>query len=113
MSTKFSDWVGAKIDKTRRTFGLETSMDSKGFESSLASNKEALSGVQSTTDIKNYAQSVEGQLDKSLSTFDINKKPTPDIFDFYKLPTQSEARLVDPSTDSYSKISKDARISWS
>tara|TARA_R110000737_G_scaffold71025_1_gene99490 strand:+ start:2012 stop:3409 length:1398 start_codon:yes stop_codon:yes gene_type:complete len=84
MSTKFSDWVGAKIDKTRRTFGLETSMDSKGFESSLASNKEALSGVQSTTDIKNYAQSVEGQLDKSLSTFDINKTPTPDID--YKLP---------------------------
>ena len=104
MSTKFGDWVGAKIDKTRRTFGLETGMDSKGFESSLASNKETLSGVQSTTDIQNYAQSVEGQLDKSLSTFDINKKPTPGILDKdYKLPTQSEASLLDPSTEAMQK----------
>ena len=101
LSTKFSDWVGAKIDKTRRTFGLETGMDSKGFESSLASNKEALSGVQSTTDIQNYAQSVEGQLDKSLSTFDINKKPILDKD--YKLPTQSEASLLDPSTEAMQK----------
>jgi hypothetical protein len=93
--------VGAKIDNTRRTFGLETSMDSKGFESSLASNKEALSGVQSTTDIQNYAQSVEGQLSKSVpetlneegaklldnQEFIDNKMPATSIFDKdYKLP---------------------------
>ena len=101
MSTKFSDWVGAKIDNARRTFGLETGMDARGFESSLASNKEALSGVQSTTDIQNYAQSVEGQLSKSVPeilneegaklldnrAFIDNKMPATSIFDKdYKLP---------------------------
>jgi len=86
-SRKFGDWVSEKLDNTRRMFGLETSMDEKGFEQTLKANEEAVAGVQSTTEIKNYAQSAEGQIEKSLSTFDINKKPTPGIFDKdYKLP---------------------------
>ena len=47
LSTKFSDWVGAKIDKTRQSFGLETGMDARGFESSLDSN---LKTTQTLTD---------------------------------------------------------------
>ena len=86
-SRKFGDWVSEKLDNTRRMFGLETSMDAQGFEQTLKANEEAVAGVQSTTEIKNYAQSAEGQIEKSLSTFDINKKPTPGIFDKdYKLP---------------------------
>ena len=86
-SRKFGDWVSKKLDKTRRMFGLETGMDAQGFDATLEANKEALTGTPSVTDIKNYAQSAEGQIEKSLSTFDINKKPTPGIFDKdYKLP---------------------------
>lgn len=116
LSTKFSDWVGAKLDKTRRTFGLETSMDARGFESSLASNKEALSGVQSTTDIQNYAQSVEGQLSKSVPetlnregaklldnrAFIDNKEPATSIFDKdYKLPKRPSGQASMLDADKY------------
>lgn len=98
-SRKFGDWVSNKLDSTRRAFGLETSMDEKGFEQTLKANEEALSGVQSTTEIKNYAQSAEGQLSKSIPKA-FSQESTPGIFDKgYKLPTQSEASLLDPSTE--------------
>ena len=97
-SRAFGNWVSKKLDSTRQMFGLETSMDAKGFDATLEANNKALSGVQSTTDIKNYAQSAEGQIEKSLSTFDINKKPTPGILDKdYKLPKRTipDAPLFD------------------
>ena len=86
-SRKFGDWVSQKLDNTRRYFGMETSMDEKGFEQALKTNEEAVGGLMTPSEIKNYAQSTQGQIEKSLSTFDINKKPTPGIFDEgYKLP---------------------------
>ena len=86
-SSKFGDWVSQKLDNTRRYFGMETSMDEKGFEQALKTNEEAVGGLMTPSEIKNYAQSTQGQIEKSLSTFDINKKPTPGIFDEgYKLP---------------------------
>jgi len=99
-SSKFGDWVSQKLDNTRRYFGMETSMDEKGFEQALKTNEEAVGGLMTPSEIKNYAQSTQGQIEKSLSTFDINKKPTPGISDEgYKLPTQSEASLLSPSTE--------------
>ena len=88
----FGNWVSKKLDSTRQMFGLETSMDAKGFDATLEANNKALSGVQSTTDIKNYAQSAEGQLSKSIPK-SISQESTPGIFDAegnfnkdYKLP---------------------------
>lgn len=45
---KFSNWVSSKLDSTRRMFGLETSMDAKGFETAVQENSKA---VQNLTDV--------------------------------------------------------------
>lgn len=45
---KFSNWVSSKLDNTRRMFGLETSMDAKGFETAINDNAKA---VQNLTDV--------------------------------------------------------------
>jgi len=58
----FSNWVSTKMDNTRRMFGLETSMDTKGFEAALSDNAKAvenLTDVNATFTPKEIAQPID------------------------------------------------------
>lgn len=49
-STKFSNWVSNKLDKTRQMFGLETSMKESEFSKALETNAEQLENISSVSD---------------------------------------------------------------
>ena len=55
-STKFSNWVSNKLDKTRQMFGLETSMNEAQFSEALQKNSEQL---QNVTDVADKATSLD------------------------------------------------------
>ena len=50
-SRAFGNWVSQKLDNTRRMFGLETSMDAKGFDATINANNKALTGVNDVNTI--------------------------------------------------------------
>ena len=46
-SRKFGDWVSQKLDNTRRYFGMETSMNEKGFSDAMTENEKVMQGINS------------------------------------------------------------------
>jgi hypothetical protein len=78
MSTKFSDWVGAKIDKTRQSFGLETGMDERELGNIATKNKESLTGINDVNTKIPTAVAPTPSPESMFETSTSNKKLTDD-----------------------------------
>ena len=70
----FSGWVSNKLDKTRQMFGLETSMDKAGFESTLNENAKTL---QSVKDVNSIAPTPTEPIVKPSEMFGAETSTTP------------------------------------